>query len=178
MEFQINYLAFMAAVQIWLHCCLVYTLQDSSISKAHLYTLYASTRIVCPQQMTTSINIIVIKHLCVQEDILHKTHTHTHTHTTHTPHAHTTPHTHKPHTPNTHHTHTPHTTQTTHTCTPHTRTPHTTHHTHTHTHTHIWTWLVQGSCSVFAISVASCYKSSILNFRYLPTNCIHMLIYG
>jgi hypothetical protein len=109
-EFQINYLAFMAAVQIWFHCCLVCTLQDPSIYKAHLYTLYICTCIVYPQQMTVRISMVVIKHLCVQEGILHNI--------------------------------------------------------------YIWTWLVQGTCGVFAIPVTSCYKISVHNFRYLLTNFI------
>jgi hypothetical protein len=71
MEFQTNYLAFMAAVQIWFHCCLVCTLQDPSIYKAHFYTLYVCTCVVYPQQMTIRISIVVIKQLCVQEGILH-----------------------------------------------------------------------------------------------------------
>jgi hypothetical protein len=72
MEFQTNFLAFMAAVEILFHCCLVYTLQHHSISKTHLYTLYVLTCTIYPQQMTTMISIFMIKHLCVQEDIFRK----------------------------------------------------------------------------------------------------------
>ena len=71
LEIHTNYLAFMVAVQICYHCCLVCTLQDPSILKAHIYALYVCTCTVYPQQVATRIRIVMIKHIRVQEDILH-----------------------------------------------------------------------------------------------------------